>query len=107
MLFQMPNKMLDSNVASDYRAIMKLFNIGDSEKNYQILQELIENNSITGTIKDRYDLNQAFDEDDFMTLIYSMGFITIKDEIVEGLYNFEIPNYVMMKNIFKSLPFHF
>jgi len=92
---QMPTKMLDSNVASDYRAIMKLFNIGDSEKNYQILQELIENNSITGIIKDRYDLNQAFDEDDFMTLIYSMGFITIKDEIVEGLYNFEIPNYVI------------
>ena len=92
---QMPNKMLDVNVASDYRAIMKLFNIGDSEKNFQILQKLIENNSITGTIKDRYDLNRAFDEDDFMTLIYSMGFITIKDEIFDNMYEFEIPNYVI------------
>ncbi|HHD80602.1 MAG TPA: AAA family ATPase, partial [Campylobacterales bacterium] len=33
--------------------------------------------------------------DDFITLIYSMCFITIKDEIVGGLYNFEIPNYVI------------
>jgi len=92
---QMPKKMLDSNVASDYKAIMKLFNIGDSNKNYKILEELIENNSITGEIKDRYDLNRDFNRDDFITLLYSMGFITIKDEIVGGLYYFEIPNYVI------------
>jgi hypothetical protein len=92
---EMPSKMLDSNVASDYKAIMKLFNIGDSERNYKILKELIENNSITGTIKDRYDLNQDFSEDDFITLIYSMGFITIKEEIFGGVYRFEIPNYVI------------
>jgi len=92
---KIPTKMLDSNVASDYKAIMKLFNIGDSDKNYKILEELIENNVVTGVIKDRYDLNQEFNEDDFITLLYSMGFITIKDEITSGLYNFEIPNYVI------------
>jgi len=91
----MPIKMLDSNVASDYRALMKLFNIGDSENNFQILQELIENNSITGVIKDRYDLNRDFTRDDFITLIYSMGFITIKDEAFGEVINFEIPNYVI------------
>jgi len=92
---KMPTRMLDSNVASDYRAIMKLFNIGDADSNYQILEELIENNSITGIIKDRYELNRDFTSDDFITLIYSMGFITIKNEIVGGLYEFEIPNYVI------------
>jgi hypothetical protein len=90
-----PVKMLDSNVASDYKAIMKLFNIGDSERNYSILEELIEKDSIIGAIKDRYDLNQNFTEDDFITLIYSMGFITIKDEITSGVYEFCIPNYVI------------
>jgi len=92
---QMPTKMLDSNVASDYKAIMKLFNIGDSDRNYKILEKLIENNSIIGTIKDRYDLNQEFSEDDFITLIYSMGFITIKSELFGDRYIFEIPNYVI------------
>jgi len=92
---EMPTKMLDSNVASDYKAIMKLFNIGDSDRNYKILEELIENNSITGTIKDRYDLNQEFSGDDFITLIYSMGFITIKKEEFGEVLEFEIPNYVI------------
>jgi len=91
----MPKKMLDSNVASDYRAIMKLFNIGNSEKNYEILKELIEKNTISGKIKDRYDLNREFGRDDFITLIYSMGFITIKDELFGEEMEFEIPNYVI------------
>ncbi len=92
---EMPIKMLDSNVASDYKAIMKLFNIGDSERNYKILEELIENGSITGIIKDRYDLNQSFKENDFITLIYSMGFITIKNEAFGEVFEFCIPNYVI------------
>jgi hypothetical protein len=92
---KMPIKMLDSNVASDYKAIMKLFNIGDSEQNYQILEELIENNRVTGVIKDRYDLNQGFSEDDFITLLYSMGFITIKEEAFGEVMEFGIPNYVI------------
>ena len=91
----MPTKMLDVNVASDYRAIMKLFNIGDSKRNNQILQNLIENNLITGTIKDRYDLNQEFSRDDFITLLYSMGFITIKQELFGGAFEFKIPNYAI------------
>ena len=92
---KIPSKMLDSNVASDYKAIMKLFNIGDSERNYKVLEELIENNSITGEIKDRYDLNQDFTRDDFITLIYSMGFITIKEQTFGEEYEFQIPNYVI------------
>ncbi|SFV65867.1 Conserved protein [hydrothermal vent metagenome] len=91
----MPTKMLDVNVASDYRAIMKLFNIGDSDRNYKILEELIEDNSLTGVIKDRYDLNQEFSRDDFITLIYSMGFITIKEVLFDDRYIFKIPNYVI------------
>ena len=92
---QMPIKMLDVNVASDYRAIMKLFNIGDSQRNYELLQALIENNAITGIIKDRYDLNHEFSKNDFLTLIYSMGFITIKKEAFGEVMEFEIPNYVI------------
>ncbi len=90
-----PTKMLDSNVASDYKAIMKLFHIGNRENNYKVLEELIENNSIRGSIKDRYDLNKEFTKDDFITLIYSMGFITLEEELFGGEYRFRIPNYVI------------
>jgi len=90
-----PQNMLDINVASDYKAIMRLFHLGNNQKNYKLLQQLIENNSIRGIIKERYDLNREFDNNDFITLIYSMGFITIKDRLFGKVYNFEIPNYVI------------
>lgn len=92
--------MLDSNVASDYKALMRLFDIGDKERNFDILKEIIEKGYITGTIKDRYDLNKTFSEDDFITLIYSMGFITLKDETFGDVYDFEIPNYVIKQLYF-------
>ncbi len=72
-----------------------LLNIGNSERNYKILRELIEKNTISGKIKDRYDLNRKFGRDDFVTLIYSMGFITIKDELFGEEMEFEIPKYVI------------
>jgi len=90
-----PTKMLDVNVASDYKALMKLFHIGNSEENFALLQELIEEGTITGIIKDRYDLNREFTRDDFITLIFSMGFITIKGEKFGEVFEFEIPNYVI------------
>ncbi len=90
-----PKNMLDSNVASDYKAIMRLFTIGESERNYKILNQLIEENAIKGSIKDRYDLNKKFSEDDFITLLYSMGFITLKEELFGEEFIFGIPNYVI------------
>ena len=92
---QIPIKMLDPNVASDYKTIMKLFNIGSKEKNYRVLESLINNNSAIGSINDRYDLEKSFTQDDFITLLYSMGFITIKERLFGDKFIFEIPNYVI------------
>ena len=92
-----PESFLDPNVASDYGIIMRLFSIGNKETNYKILEELIEKGEIKGRLKDRFDLDKGFFEDDFITLIYSMGLITHKNKRLfgEGYKYFEIPNYMM------------
>jgi len=89
-----PEQLLDPNVASDYGAIMRLFRIGNKEKNYKILDELITTGEIKGKLKDRFDLDKGFFEDDFITLIYSMGIITHKRAMF-GNKVFCIPNYMM------------
>ncbi|MDQ7046789.1 MAG: AAA family ATPase [Sulfurovum sp.] len=92
---QMPMKMLDVNVASDYKAIMKLFHIGDSEENFKVLNDLILNGEITASLKDRFELGHNFTREDFITLLYAMGFITIKSELFGTEIIFKIPNYVI------------
>ena len=89
-----PQELLDYNVASDYKKIMQLFSIGDTEDNYLVLQELIKTNKTIATLKGRFDFDKNFRRDDFVTLLYSLGFITINDETF-GLTEFIIPNHTI------------
>jgi hypothetical protein len=89
-----PRTLLDVNVASDYRKIMQLFQIGDSDKNYEILNELIKTKKVSAVLKEKIEFDKGFTRDDFVTLIYSLGFITINDAFMERI-EFIIPNYTI------------
>jgi len=92
-----PIKMLDSNIASDYGKIMQLFAIGNKEDNYKILSELINQGEVVATLKDKFDFganNNGFTRNEFVSLLMSMGFVTIKEQILNKI-KFIIPNYVI------------
>jgi hypothetical protein len=93
-----PEQMLDDNIASDYGKIMRLFGVGDREKNFQVLEELITEGEITGRHKGKLDLdiNKPFERDDFISLLLYMGFITLSGTILSQ-YRYRVPNYVVQK----------
>ncbi|MCI5223961.1 MAG: AAA family ATPase [Candidatus Electrothrix sp. AR4] len=93
-----PDKMLDDNIASDYGKIMRLFGIGDRERNFAVLEELIINGEIIGLHKGKLDLDtyKPFERDDFISLLLYMGFITISGTVLSQL-RYGIPNYVIEK----------
>ncbi len=95
---QYPMKMLDSNIASDYGRIMQLFNIGDKEANYEVLNELIYEGEVLATLKDKFNFGSStgdsFARDEFITLLFAMGFVTIKEQQLNKI-KFTIPNYVI------------
>lgn len=96
-----PQRMLDDNIASDYRVIMKFFNIGDTQNNYRVLQEIINTNQVRATIKRKFDIDKNFSENDFITLLFYMGFLTISGNIF-SITTFKIPN-----NVIKRLYFNY
>lgn len=93
-----PMKMLDSNIASDYGKIMQLFSIGKKDDNDQILNELIYQGQAIATLKDKFDFGanagDGFDRDEFISLLFAMGFVTIKAVQLNEII-FTIPNYVI------------
>ncbi|MDU9047263.1 MAG: AAA family ATPase [Candidatus Electrothrix sp. Rat3] len=93
-----PEQMLDDNIASDYGKIMRLFGIGDREKNFQTLEELIVNGEIMGRHKGKLDLdmNKPFERNDFISLLLYMGFITLSGTVLSQ-YRYRVPNYVVQK----------
>ncbi len=95
-----PEQMLDENIGSDYGKIMKLFAIGDSERNYETLEELITTGEIIGGHSRKIDMDKGFDRDDFISLLLYMGFITIRGRALTRL-RYGVPNYVIQRLYFE------
>ncbi|MDU9047623.1 MAG: AAA family ATPase [Candidatus Electrothrix sp. Rat3] len=97
---QYPKRMLDANIASDYSKIIQFFSIGDCERNYRVLERLLSVGRVTAEYKDKIDIIKKFDRDDFITLLFSMGFITILEADLEETA-FTVPNHVIMRLYFE------
>jgi hypothetical protein len=92
-----PRRILDPNVASDYGKIQKLFNIqGKKERYLNVLRDLLEHGEVSAILTDQYNFELGFTEDDLISLLFFMGFLTIKSENL-GRYTFSFPNYVIKK----------
>ena len=91
-----PERMLDDNIASDYRKIMQLFGIGDRAANFEVLKELVTTGEVVGLHSRKLDVEKKFDQDDFLGLLLYMGFITITGNQLNRI-RYSIPNYVIRK----------
>ncbi|MFZ1234181.1 MAG: AAA family ATPase [Thiofilum sp.] len=89
-----PEYMLDENIASDYGKILAMFNIGHRDDNYEVLEELLNDGFVVAKSRRKFDFDKGFDRDDFVSLLYYMGFIAFDgNELTQQ--RFVIPNYVI------------
>jgi Predicted AAA-ATPase/PD-(D/E)XK nuclease superfamily len=96
-----PYFMLDSNIISDYRKIRNIFKIGGQEnEKFELLERLVKTGSINFTLTRIYNLEANFTHDDFLSLLYYMGMLTIKD-VKNMRWRFQVPNYVIKKLYFE------
>jgi hypothetical protein len=92
-----PREMLDANIASDYSKIQKLFNIqGKQEQHLDVLRHILEKGEVTAAMTAQYSFERGFTQDDLVSLLYFMGFLTIKNARLSR-YTFVFPNYVIKK----------
>jgi len=98
---QYPEEMLDTNVISDYRKIKNIFKIGEEEiEKYELLEELVQTGSIDFSLTRLYNLEADFTQDDFLSLLFYMGMLSVKELSAIG-WRCEIPNYVIKKLYFE------
>ena len=87
-----PRRLLDSNIISNYEQIKNIISLGDYK---QILDDIYDNNEIISTLTTNFDLNDEFNRDDIISLLYYFGYLTIKEEEIISTYKFTIPNKVI------------
>ena len=96
-----PTKLIDENIASDYNKIGNLFNLTTKGSSNKIIDKILKNEELIGFITDQFSLEKEFREDDFLSLLFYLGFLTIdKEEFGEII--FKVPN-----NVIKGLYFDY
>lgn len=91
-----PRNMLDTNISSDYSKLRRLFSLQTPVENYAILKTIIEEKQIVGEVVEEFSFERPFEQNDFLSLLYYLGYLTIKDS-ESGIALLTIPNYVIEK----------
>lgn len=97
---KIPYDLLDINIATDYSKIRNVFKIKNQESaNFDSLHKLLYDEPIFIELTKAYSFEQGFSRDDLLSLLYYMGFLTIK-EMKRGKTVLQIPNLMIHKLYF-------
>jgi hypothetical protein len=95
-----PKELIDTNIASDYGKIKKLFALQKPFRNSQVLDELMTSGETPATLTPQFSFERDFNRNDFVSLLCYLGLISIKTDHLDALI-FSIPNYVI-KSLYRS-----
>jgi rubrerythrin len=93
-LGRIPIKLMDVNIASDYSKLGKMLDLCVGDKKEEIIQKSIVGEGIVGNIVDKFNPAVEFTEKDMVSMLYYLGYLTIKDTRLETPV-LGIPNKVM------------
>ncbi len=100
---RLPRNMVEENIRVDYNKLRMLIR-RDKEfaHDASVIQNLVNNGYITGTLKTGFPAENIGDPDNFISLLYYFGMVTIGGTH-EGDTKFVIPNEVVREQIFRYL----
>ena len=83
-----PKEMIDRNIRTDYNKIRHLIRI-DRElgANFSIIREIVENGRTTANINSSFPADRMVDTNNFKSLLYYFGLLTISGTERETLYS--------------------
>lgn len=93
-LREIPNDLVDVNIASDYSKVGKMLNLCKGENRLEILRKTVQGEPIINTIVKKFNPAIEFTENDMISMLYYLGYLTISGELV-GIPELTIPNKVM------------
>ncbi len=96
---ELPLELIDTNISSDYSKMRDLFTLKNKKRNLKILEDILKGNSQTVQITREFSLAKEFTSEDFLSLLFYMGFLTI-DKSILTRYKLKVPNYVIKELYF-------
>jgi len=90
-----PRKLVDMNLNQTGATIESIVGLKNREENNQVIEEIINNKQVEGALQPFINIDDKFDRDDLITLLFNIGMLTIKGFDMET--QFEMPNKIIEK----------
>ena len=101
--YEIPKKMVETNVRIDYDKIRMLIRHDkEFDNDASIIQELVTKGFVTGKLVENFPAERINDPDNFLSLLFYFGMVTI-DGTYKGDTRFVIPNEVVRDQIYTYL----
>ena len=85
--------IVDPNLNQSSKTISGIVDVKNKEANDAIVEEIVKHKGVSATLSAFIDIDKKFDKNDFITLLFNIGFLTIKEQGM--LTKFEIPNKII------------
>ena len=92
---KIPDSLIDVNIAFNYGKVENLIKLYGNNYYKDILNELFKTDKISGSLKEKFNLEYDFTKDDIISLLYYFGYLTIDKALLGNSLSFRIPNYIM------------
>jgi hypothetical protein len=89
-----PIDLIDQNIASDYGKLGKMFELKDKKGNMDVLEKILNGEKVVAQITSQFSMEKDFTTDDFKSLLFYLGFLTIDKRILSRI-KLKVPNYVI------------
>jgi hypothetical protein len=89
-----PINLIDQNIASDYGKLSKIFDLKNKKANMEVLGKILAEEKIIAQITNQFSMEKDFTADDFKSLLYYLGLLTIDQRILDSV-SLKTPNYVI------------
>ena len=101
--YDMPDKMVESNIRIDYDKIRMLIRHDkDFSHDASIIQELVTKGFVTGNLNENFPAECINDPDNFLSLLFYFGMVTIGGTM-NGATKFIVPNEVVRDQMYTYL----
>ena len=92
---EIPEKIIDDNLKTDYGRLQRLTR---NDNNRDMLLQIVKDEGIMAEVKSKFSIDNLYDDDYFISLLFYMGLLTIEKPI-RGMGRLCIPNY-SIKTVF-------
>ena len=91
---EIPDQLVDVNIASDYSKIGKMLNLCKGENREEIIKKTVSGEGILTEIVEKFNPSIGFGETELVSMLFYLGYLTIAGEKL-GRAELKIPNNVM------------